>query len=109
MNMITGEMDWIVILEDAQDYVLRQRNDSRTVGGWRDTKDALQRAATKLAYRKQCIQSYLFSIVRVKNDHVPWFFDWKKRRNTTTYDEEFEFPPENSKALRAVDSAGEWV
>ena len=102
MNMITGELD--VILKNAQDYVLRHL--AEDLG--EDVKDPLRKAAMKLAYRKQYYD--------VMEDKVVYFpsckqlimsCDLMEQAEKFYYDEEDEFPPEFSKALKTVASAAE--
>lgn len=100
-NMIHEEMN--KILEDAQDFLILHEIDEDLED---EAKDALRKAASKLAYRKQYYD--------VMEDNIVYFptcqtlvmnYELMEEAEKYYYDEEDEFPPEYIKALRTVVSA----
>ena len=99
VNMIVGEMD--TLLEDAQQYILKHMMDEIDLD--EEAKVALKLAAMECAYTKRYYD--------IMEDNVVYFPSCKKLimngkltevAEKYYYDEGDEFPPEYTKALRAV-------
>jgi len=103
LHMITREID--VILGDAQGYLLK-RMIAEDLG--EDAKDALRKAASELAYRKQYYDTMEDSLVYFPScKKLIMSHELMEEAEKFFHDREDEFPPEYSKALKTVVAVSE--